>query len=123
VLVNPITMRRRVFLSVNKRVIFWEEPYLRPNNIEDVKCLMSGTTFSTDIKYQSCVEIEKTPVLVTANKLPWSIRLIRETFVNGATRPFATHITANADRVGVDFDIFRVLAVKSSDCHIWLNGL
>lgn len=57
---------------VNRRVIFWEEPSLRPNNIEDVKCLMSGTTFSTDIKYQSAVTIKRTPVFVTANKTPWS---------------------------------------------------
>nr|QTE04061.1 MAG: nonstructural protein 1 [Turdus pallidus parvoviridae sp.] len=56
---------------VNKRVIFWEEPTIHPQNVEDVKCLMSGTTFSTDIKYQSAVEIHKTPVLVTCNKVPW----------------------------------------------------
>lgn len=56
---------------VNKRVIFWEEPQITNDNIEDVKCLMSGNTFSTDIKYQSSVEIEKTPVYVTANKVPW----------------------------------------------------
>nr|QTE04051.1 MAG: nonstructural protein 1 [Turdus hortulorum parvoviridae sp.] len=57
---------------VNRRVIFWEEPSLRPNNIEDVKCLMSGTTFSTDIKYQSAVTIKRTPVFVTANRTPWT---------------------------------------------------
>lgn len=57
---------------VNKRVIFWEEPAITPRNVEDVKCLMSGTKFSTDIKYQSAIEIAKTPVVVTANKVPWA---------------------------------------------------
>lgn len=57
---------------VNRRVVFWEEPCIHPQNVEDVKCLMSGTTFSTDIKYQSAVEIHKTPLLVTANKVPWA---------------------------------------------------
>lgn len=56
---------------VNKRIIFWEEPFVRPQNIEDVKCIMSGSTFSTDIKYQSGVSIQKTPVIVTCNKTPW----------------------------------------------------
>jgi hypothetical protein len=56
---------------VNKRIIFWEEPAITPVNIEEVKCLMSGTTFSTDIKYQSSVEIRQTPVIVTSNNTPW----------------------------------------------------
>jgi hypothetical protein len=59
---------------VNKRIIFWEEPYITSDNVEDVKCLLSGTKFSTDIKYQSAVEIEKTPVFVTANRTPWHAR-------------------------------------------------
>lgn len=59
---------------VNKRIIFWEEPYITLDNVEDVKCLLSGTKFSTDIKYQSAVEIEKTPVFVTANRTPWHAR-------------------------------------------------
>nr|QTE04053.1 MAG: nonstructural protein 1 [Turdus hortulorum parvoviridae sp.] len=79
---------------VGKRLIFWEEPYITPENIENVKCLMSGSTFAADVKYQSNLEIEKTPVLVTSNKVPWA-GLVDQTVMRSRCFSFklATHLS------------------------------
>lgn len=55
---------------MNKQVILWEEPNIIPKNIEDVKCLMGGSEFSVEVKYQSQVTVKKTPVLLTSNYNP-----------------------------------------------------
>ena len=44
----------------NKRVIFWEEPVINNDNIEAVKCLFAGGSFSTDVKYKDNIIIPPT---------------------------------------------------------------
>ena len=52
---------------VNKRMILWEEPMITIDNIEDVKLIMGGEELRADIKFDSMMNVGKTPVIITTN--------------------------------------------------------
>ena len=52
---------------VNKRLILWEEPLVVPENIEDVKLLMGGEELRADIKFDSMMNVGRTPLIITTN--------------------------------------------------------
>lgn len=56
----------------NNRILLWEEPLLTEENIEDFKKIGGGQIHHVDVKYMTNVEIEHTPMIMTANKPPWA---------------------------------------------------
>ena len=70
---QPVNNPRTVFRwgnCINKRVILWEEPQVSPDNHEELKKVFGGQEVTTEVKYQSSVKMQKTPVLVTSNRAP-----------------------------------------------------
>ncbi len=66
----PLSTVRSTFMFGNclsKRIIFWEEPTINDDNIEAVKNMFGGGSFSVDVKYKDNVIIDPTPCIVTAN--------------------------------------------------------
>lgn len=56
---------------VKKRLIFWDEPTITPDNIEVLKSVFGGNPTMVDMKYKSEQLLDPTPCLVTANFPPW----------------------------------------------------
>lgn len=54
-------------MCVDKRIIFWNEPNCEPAAYEDLKKVLAGESYSANRKNRDHVEIEKTPVIITAN--------------------------------------------------------
>lgn len=56
----------------NNRVLLWEEPLITIDNVEDFKKIGGGQSHHVDVKYQTHVEIEHTPMIITSNKPLWA---------------------------------------------------
>ena len=56
---------------VKKRLIYWDEPTIHPDNIEVLKSVFGGNPTMVDMKYKSEQLLDPTPCLVTANFPPW----------------------------------------------------
>jgi len=73
----PLSNVRSAFMfgnCVNKRLIFWEEPMINAENIEAVKNMFAGGSFSVDVKYRDNIIFDPTPVIVTSNHHPsWNL--------------------------------------------------
>jgi len=73
----PLSNVRSAFMfgnCVNKRLIFWEEPMINAENIEAVKNMFAGGSFSVDVKYRDNIIVDPTPVIVTSNHHPtWNL--------------------------------------------------
>ena len=55
---------------INKRIILWEEPQIIPEMHEDLKKVFEGKELSCEVKYQSNVRMQPTPVIITSNASP-----------------------------------------------------
>lgn len=51
-----------------RRVLVWNEPNIEPSAFDTVKMLCGGDPLAANIKYQSGVVIDRTPVIMTSNK-------------------------------------------------------
>lgn len=54
---------------LNTRVIIYEEPFLHPTLLEDMKSLFGGAELTVDAKYTQQQPLRRTPILVTSNVL------------------------------------------------------
>lgn len=54
---------------LNTHVIVYEEPFLHPTLLEDMKSLCGGATMTVDAKYSVQQNLRRTPVLITSNTL------------------------------------------------------
>lgn len=57
---------------VNTRLISMEECCMAPEFYEDLKLLFGGEVMRVAVKHQSYATLERTPVILTGNKDPWS---------------------------------------------------
>lgn len=55
----------------NKALIYWNEPVLGKDYVEDFLKILGGEEFGANIKYQSNVNISHTPVIATGNRNFW----------------------------------------------------
>lgn len=68
--------------AVNRRVNYWDEPNFEPDATETLKKLFAGTALKATVKFQKEANIQKTPVIITANydkftKEVWDDRIIK----------------------------------------------
>lgn len=69
--------------AYNARILNWGEAYAEKSKLDSVKLLLGGDPCPANIKYESTQTIEKTPVIITANKRlipkngPFNERMIR----------------------------------------------
>lgn len=52
---------------VDKRILIWDEPNCEPAAFDTCKMLFVGDPTMANIKYQSHVQIDKTPIIITTN--------------------------------------------------------
>lgn len=52
---------------VDKRILIWDEPNCEPSAFDTCKMLFAGDPCMANIKYQSHVQIDKTPIIITTN--------------------------------------------------------
>lgn len=52
---------------IDKRILIWDEPNYERSAIEQIKLLFSGDKCPANVKYESQVQIDRTPIYVTAN--------------------------------------------------------
>lgn len=52
---------------VNRRILIWDEPMCETSAYEDLKMLFGGGKMRVKVKYHGDAEIDRTPVIVTAN--------------------------------------------------------
>lgn len=52
---------------VDKRILIWDEPNCEPAAFDTCKMLFAGDPTMANIKYQSHVQIDKTPIIITTN--------------------------------------------------------
>lgn len=52
---------------VDKRILIWDEPNCEPAAFETCKLLFAGDPAMANIKYQTHVQIDKTPIMITTN--------------------------------------------------------
>lgn len=57
---------------LNTHVIIYEEPFLHPTLLEDMKSLLGGAEMTVDAKYSTQQPLRRTPVLITSNTLALS---------------------------------------------------
>lgn len=55
----------------NKRIAYWDEPMIVPDNIEQVKLITGGELCACNVKHQSGIMIEPIPMLITTNNDLW----------------------------------------------------
>lgn len=70
---QPVNNPRTTFRwgnCINKRILLWEEPQISPDNHEELKKVLGGQEITAEVKYQSNVKMQKTPVLITSNRAP-----------------------------------------------------
>lgn len=59
--------------AYNKRIAYWNECVLQGKaEIETAKCVWEGDGTAINVKYQSATILQRTPLIVTANDVPWS---------------------------------------------------
>nr|QVW56785.1 MAG: nonstructural protein NS1 [Saxicola torquata Iteradensovirus] len=68
--------------AVNRRVNYWDEPNFEPDAVETLKKLFAGTALKATVKFQKEANVQKTPVIITANydkftKEVWDDRIIK----------------------------------------------
>ncbi|AWA28230.1 NS1 [Iteravirus sp.] len=68
--------------AVNRRVNYWDEPNFEPDATETLKKLFAGTALKATVKFQKEANVQKTPVIITANqdkftKEVWDDRIIK----------------------------------------------
>lgn len=68
--------------AVNRRVNYWDEPNFEPDAIETLKKLFAGTALKATVKFQKEANVQKTPVIITANydkftKEVWDDRIVK----------------------------------------------
>lgn len=51
----------------NKRILYWNEPEFMFSSVEDIKKLLGGDLFSVNVKNQSNITLDRTPVIITSN--------------------------------------------------------
>lgn len=51
----------------SRRVILWNEPNIEHSAYETVMMLLGGDTLSVNKRYEDCVEIYRTPVIMLTN--------------------------------------------------------
>lgn len=68
----------------NKRLLIFDECILDPSNMEDMKLILGGEKFKTNVKYSSVhIDVDRTPVMMTGNKDPWILaHQAKEAFLN-----------------------------------------
>lgn len=54
--------------AVNRRVNYWDEPNFEPDATETLKKLFAGTALKASVKFQKEANVQKTPVIITANR-------------------------------------------------------
>lgn len=54
--------------AYNQRILHWNEAQCEPAKLEDAKKILGGDPCAANIKYQDIQVINKTPVIITANK-------------------------------------------------------
>lgn len=54
--------------AVNRRVNYWDEPNFEPDATETLKKLFAGTALKAAVKFQKEANVQKTPVIITANR-------------------------------------------------------
>lgn len=67
---QPCNNKRSTFPwgnCINCRILLWEEPLLDDENFEDFKKIGGGQPIFVDMKYQTHVELEPTPLIITSN--------------------------------------------------------
>lgn len=57
----------------NKRMLTMDECVFAREHMEDMKLILGGELFKTDVKYGGLTNVERTPVLMTGNKDPWTL--------------------------------------------------
>lgn len=57
---------------LNTHIIIYEEPFLHPTLLEDMKSLCGGAHMTVDAKYSQQQNLRRTPVLITSNTLSLS---------------------------------------------------
>lgn len=56
---------------VDKSLIFTEEMWFTPQNIEEAKCILEGADTYVNVKHQQERILKRTPCISTSNKDPW----------------------------------------------------
>lgn len=62
-------------LCVDKMLIYTDEMWFPPQNIEEAKCILEGTWTCVKVKHQPEKLIKRTPSLTTSNCKPWKVIL------------------------------------------------
>lgn len=57
---------------LHTRLLVYEEPFLHPTLLEDMKNIFGGATLTVDAKYQQQQPLFRTPILITSNTLSLS---------------------------------------------------
>lgn len=55
----------------NKRVILFEEPFVSDKHYDMFKNILGGAVTPVDVKYQTAVHMQRTPIFLTSNKPLW----------------------------------------------------
>ena len=69
---------------VAKRLIFWDEPNINEQNLEQVKLIFGGAKCLAEVKYKNETWIERTPVICCSNREPGKGMCDRDIFKNRA---------------------------------------
>lgn len=56
---------------IDKTLIYTDEMWFTPQNVEEGKCILEGTETFINIKYQNEHLLKRTPSLSTSNDDPW----------------------------------------------------
>lgn len=56
---------------VDKTLIYTDEMWFTPNNIEEAKCILKGTKTYMNVKHQSERILRRTPCISMSNEEPW----------------------------------------------------
>lgn len=109
---------------LNTRIIIYEEPFLHPTLLEDMKSVFGGAELTVDAKYSMQQPMRRTPLLVTSNVLKLARGHASEQSEAALqARSFVFHFSRNIDEfvqnrvfLPVDFANFVYRYETSTGC-------
>lgn len=78
-------------LCVDKTLIYTDETWFTPQNIEEGKCILEGTETYVNVKHQNERLLRRTPSLSTSNEDPWRHVMREAETLNNRVFIFRTH--------------------------------
>lgn len=54
---------------VNKRIVLWNEPNYESSEVEMLKMVLGGDTYTVRVKYKNDIAVNRTPVIVLSNNM------------------------------------------------------